>query len=171
MLRNTEKLFFDFEFLHTYGEFGSITLQPLSIGVATETTGHEFYAELDYDLDLAAKADPWLISNVIEHMRKPGTKVLSQGQLAQQLTRWVTKITHKPEWWAYRVSSDWCCMMAIYKGYHKLPKCFGKSANDLALLSQSKNFDVLSVKKEGISHNALDDARWNAKLFRRLQQL
>ena len=156
-------IFFDTEFLAIADADGTGHLTPLSIGMCSG--GHNLYLEYETDLNEIGRKDPWLINNVIKHLRGKGAEVLTRAQIASRITRWVTKITHHPTFWAYRSASDWACLFNTYGGFSHLPPCFGKSCRDLAIIADHyRQEEHAFPEATGISHLAIADAQWNQRL-------
>ena len=158
------RIFFDFEFLATNDIDGTGHLTPLSIGMCCG--GLTLYLEYEADLDEVGTQDPWLIDNVIKHLRKPNAVVLSTEKVAAQITQWVTRITHKPEFWAYRAASDWACLFNTYGGICEMPKSFGRSCRDLGFAADRfRASEHEWPVQSGYSHLASADALWNQQLY------
>jgi len=161
------RIFFDFEFLATNDRDGTGHLTPLSVGMCCG--GKTLYLEYSADLDEVGRRDPWLIDNVIKHLRKPNTLVLPARYAAARITRWVQNITHKPEFWAYRCASDWACLFNTYGGFIHMPRTFGRSCRDLGFAADRfRHTEHEWPPEKGSAHNALDDALKVQRLYKHL---
>lgn len=161
------RIFFDFEFLATNERDGTGHLTPISVGLCCG--GNNLYLEYDVDLDEMGRKNPWLVNNVIQHLRKPGAEVLPARYLAGRITQWVTRLTHKPEFWAYRCASDWACLFNTYGGFCSIPKSFGRSCRDLGFAADRfRDTEHGWPEETGSAHNALDDAVNTQRLYKYL---
>lgn len=151
------RYFFDTEFI----EDGK-TIELISIGVVSED-GREFYREVE---DISWwKANQWVLDNVKPHLSGVG---IPKGAVKQDLFAFVelTRGDTAPEFWAYYADYDWVCLCQLFGTMMDLPEGWPMYCNDL--IQEWPYFDIAckdKVPMDGTEHNALDDARWNRKLF------
>ncbi|MEM9213994.1 MAG: 3'-5' exoribonuclease [Cyanobacteria bacterium P01_F01_bin.150] len=75
----------------------------------------------------------------------------------------------KPEFWAYYAATDWVVFYQLFGRLIDLPKGLPRRCNDLMQECDRIGFDARSMSREG-QHNALEDARWNYRLWRAIAQ-
>lgn len=167
MNANSPKIFMDFEFCQTVGREAVGTLQPLSVGLVCGRD--ELYIEYLTDLDAVGRLDPWLVLNVIEHLRAPRTRVFRAALVAETIESFVARQGPNPEFWAWRSASDWNCLIQTFGGWHKLPAFFGKSCHDLALYAERVTAPGKPIPRMSRGrHHALSDARRAQELYNRI---
>ena len=157
--RKADRYFFDTEFM----EDGK-TIELLSIGIVS-ADGREFYAvnsEADH-----SKANDWVKQNVIPHL---GTGPdLTRAQIRDEIMQFLSP-SEKPEIWAYYADYDWVLFCQLFGRMIDLPKGFPMYCMDLKQLSAELGSPP-HPKQTSTQHNALDDARWNLKLFNYLRSV
>jgi len=151
------KIFLDFEFM----EDGR-TIEPISIGLVAEgrvEIGREYYAEFA-GADLA-KANPFVREHVIPKL-KGGDAVKTLGEIRGDILGFVG--VSKPEFWGYYADYDWVAFCQIFGKMIDLPKDWPMYCRDLKQFAVDLgNPKLLTGGKN--EHNALADARWNAKTW------
>lgn len=123
-------------------------LKLISIGLVCED-GREYYAELPTEV-----ITPWLLENVCPHLTgetKPAE------QVAEELRQFVIG---EPEFWAWYGAYDWVLLCELFGGLMDLPQGWPKTYRELLHLGRRS-----LPENSGVLHNALDDARWNKRLF------
>lgn len=154
------RIFFDTEFI----EDGH-TIDLISIGMVAED-GHEFYAEVHQVEVPWFRANDWVLENVKPHLLgAPYWNSLAgiSGEIAQ----WVGQWDEPPEFWAYYADYDWVVLCQLYGRMIDLPEGWPMYCRDL-IQSWSTRFTEHPkecVPMLGTEHNALDDARWNKRLY------
>ena len=70
-----------------------------------------------------------------------------------------------PEFYAYYSAYDWVLLCQLYGTMMDLPKSWPMYCKDLKQIADEKGFDTKQIPSEN-EHSAIDDARWNLKLFK-----
>ena len=144
-------IFFDTEFIDN----GS-RVDPVSIGLVRED-GAEYYAEyLEADW---TQAKSWMWENVHPYLTGP---VKSKVDIAYDLKEFCGS---RPKFWAYFCSYDWLVMCQTFGGFLEVPYNWPNYCNDLIVEANRIKFDPYAIAQEGTLHNALEDAKWNKKLY------
>jgi 3'-5' exoribonuclease Rv2179c-like domain len=170
------KFYFDTEFI----EDGKVIL-PLSIGIVAEN-GSEYYAE--FANTPLWDANEFVKENVFPNLKSydPSYDYLTPVDLSEGLTHIAPEFRAKyteeikkdilafcgesPELWAYFADYDWVIMCQIFGRMVDLPKDHGWP---MICLDIKQEMVMANLTKKDIpfdqseTHNALDDARWNAK--------
>lgn len=178
------KYFYDTEFL----DDGS-TIELISIGIIAGD-GREYYA-VNADCDFKrVREDDWLWQNVVPHL--PTTKRNwddpAFGRGVAELDRKAACVKPKwvianevrefiyngwdpgnddmpvPELWAYYGAYDHVVLAQLWGPMISLPKGIPMWTHELMQLFESSL--TLKPAQDGTEHNALDDARWNLRLYR-----
>lgn len=170
------KYFFDTEFI----EDGK-TIELISIGIVADD-GREFYVEVqDAPFD---KANQWVKDNVISHLwHRQEDKVtfnawsrdggqgglMRKDEVASALRRFIGEDTN-PQFFAYYADYDWVVFCQLFGRMVDLPKGFPMFCMDLKQSMEERgltkeNFNIKELLPQENEHNALDDARWNKKLY------
>lgn len=158
------KYWFDTEFIE---RGGGEPLRFLSIGIVAED-GREFYYENPLARRLVCEdyvrfADPWLICNVLPHLK---------GQQRDERSRPDFEIQHfcdsakfgTPEFWAYYADYDWVVLCQLFGRMIHLPKGWPMYCRDLKQLLDERDIRVTPQDPSG-EHDALNDARWTKKAW------
>lgn len=176
------KYFYDTEFI----EDGQ-TIDLISIGIVS-ADGREYYAineECDFD-----RADRWVKENVIAHLplRSESPELYQpRRMIARGVVEFMGGENHilpnneyqsflrdgveKPELWAYYSAYDHVAFCQLFGRMIDLPKGLPMYTNDLKQLSKSKGDPDLKAIPNNQEHSALDDARWNKKVYEYLINL
>lgn len=182
------KYFLDTEF-HEYKKDGVDTIDLISIGIVDEN-GREFYAvSNEFDIDAAWK-NAWLRENVLETMfnwhYSDGNLTLSvfkslvaaggvsRQEIAARIQAFVpTNTGVKPQFYGYYADYDWVVFCWLFGRMIDLPKGFPMYCRDLKQMydefEQPDMKDRGDYPKQEKEHNALDDAKWNLRLFQYLE--
>lgn len=152
------RYFLDFEFI----EDGR-TIEPISIGMVCED-GREFYAEFPFE---PMKAGEWVKKNVIPQLKGPPF-VKPASIVKDEILKFIG--SEKPELWGYYADYDWVCFCQIFGRMIDLPKHLPKYCRDIKQLADDLGNPKLPTQEEG-EHNALEDARWNLKALKFLNEL
>lgn len=167
------RYFLDTEFIERGSKH---PIELISIGIVAED-GREYYA---ISTDFKPRhASQWVKDNVLALLPErnvtphlAGTRLFRESQAWRPSTRIATDIRDfvgeetKPEFWGYFCGFDYVVMANILGGMSRWPKGWPYLFYDLR---QALDFlGLLNVKQDdGAPHNALDDARWIAKTFKR----
>lgn len=164
------KYFLDTEFIERPN-----TIDLISIGIVCED-GREFYAisnEYDYE-----DASQWVKDNVILPMYTSTVHGdqrnhfngkdfhYSFGKSIEKIKEEILDFTmgDKPEFWGYYSDYDWVVFCWIFGRMIDLPEGWPMYCKDLKQsLDEHGNDSIPNPKNE---HNALEDAKWNKKLYR-----
>ncbi len=149
-------IFFDTEFVED-GE----TIMPISIGLVKET-GEELY--LEYPFDRAkAEGNDFVRQNVLPHIR-------GQSDLLVDIRRKLIEFAGPaPLFWAWYASCDWVVMYQTFGILLELPASWPRFCMDLRQSYEEKGAKHWwKPEKSEKEHHALEDARWNRKLYARL---
>lgn len=149
------RTFLDFEFIENGAEHPII---PISVGLVRED-GKEFYAEFaDVDWSLA---NPWVLENV-KPLLSGSTK--SREEIAKEILEFVG---YDPEFWGYYADYDWVLMCSLYGKMIDKPESWPMYCLDIRqyMYHLGISTDDISGLHNTSPHNALDDAKWNMKLF------
>lgn len=171
------RYFYDCEFL----EDGT-TIEPISIGMVAED-GREYYA-VNRDMPWHRIVQhPWLRANVVPHLPlRPDFPVLELDRtdpavkpvpvIAAELVRFIAAGASDRadnELWAYYAAYDHVMLCQLWGRMIDLPKCVPMFTHDLQQVAAmlGVNLERLAGKPED-EHNALADARWDARAWRAL---
>lgn len=150
------------EFLDTEFDEDGKTIELISIALVAED-GREFYA-CSTEVDLT-RVSPWVRDNVLPHLPPVGDpRWMPRAQIRDGVRRHIETSLTKPEFWAYYADYDWVAFCQLFGRMIDLPKGWPMFCRDLKQLS----VDVGSPRhpaQDGQAHNALEDARWNKKLY------
>ena len=172
------RYFYDTEFLERGPEH---PISFISIGVVAED-GREFYA-IDWDAPLAAiRRHDWLMENVVPYLplRKvasehQGTllawdlqhadwpRVMTRGEIAAELLRFLTADTEGPELWGWYSAYDHVALAQLWGTMVDLPPQVPMWTNDLRQEAARVGNPRVPFTPDG-EHNALADARWNREV-------
>lgn len=150
------RLYIDTEF---YENGPTVPIQLISIGIVSDSDGWEYYAEnAEADLD---NVSDWLKLNVVPHLKGPKK---SREAIKQDITDFIGK--HHPEIWGYFADYDWVLFCQIFGRMIDLPENFPKYCMDLKQLMIHTRIGRSELpKQEGQEHHALEDARWNKRVY------
>jgi len=158
---DVSRFFFDTEFM----EDGK-TIELLSIGIVCDD-GREYYAA-NREADVS-KANPWVRENVLPHLPpKDSADWKSRIQIRDDVLAFVRAAPNRPQFWAYFADYDWVLFCQLFGRMIDLPQGFPMYCMDLIQLADALGKPKLPPHT-GTHHNALDDARWNVKVFRFLR--
>ncbi len=156
-------------FLDTEFNDDGRTIDLISIGIVTDD-GREFYA-VNQDVELH-RVHPWVRENVLPQLPPYGDKVwMPHVQIANAVRSFIdADIFSRPAMWGYYADYDWVAFCQLFGRMVDLPKGLPKFCRDLKQLSVDKGSPTHPPQESG-RHNALDDARWNKRLFEFLYPL
>ncbi len=168
------------------------TIELISIGIVADD-GREYYAVSNEFNLKAAEKNIWLKENVLsilpnKHFNGSNIQEVKQWksrkQIAKEIKYFVANVPieqsegtpeaamqyNNPEFYAYYADYDWVVFCWLFGRMIDLPKGFPMYCRDLNQMMDEKE---LSQKWKSIhcpnplgEHNALEDARWNLKLYR-----
>ena len=149
------KYFFDTEFI----EDGK-TIELISIGIVADD-GREYYAEVE-NIPWDTASD-WVLVNVKPHLLG-GEYVKSRSQIAEEIRKFISG--NAPQFWAFCGAYDWVVLNWLYGPMIEHPSKWPYYHMELSQLSKDKGISKSAwPKQEGTEHNALEDAKWNKKLY------
>lgn len=178
------KFFLDTEFI----EDGK-TIDLISLGVVSED-GKEFYVQnLDCDF---SRASEWVRRNVLMQLPefdigpwKPAPKLdaylrngvwLRHDEIGTKFLNFIHSASpynyertkhEKPEFWGWYSDYDWVVVAQLFGPMVLLPKEFPQFCMDIkqmAVMQGNPNVKEAVPLPEGV-HNALEDAKWNKKVY------
>lgn len=157
------KYFLDTEF----SESGNAApIVPISIGIVAED-GREFYA-------VSSEFDE---SQVNDFVRENVLPLLGdvERQSLEEIKAGVLEFIGEDtglEVWAWKGAYDWVVFAQLFGTMVEMPENIPHHVNDLAtlLLLSGLDDDVLPEEDETVEHNALEDARWNARAYRAIME-
>lgn len=165
------RLWFDTEFIDTGDR-----ILLLSIGAISED-GATYYAE-PHDTPIAQASD-WVHANVLPLMarfderryrRRADSPIKPRPQIAEDLIEFAGPY---PEWWAYVDEYDWVLLSQLFGCLTERPATWPFRARDVREI-----FDLSGMAGEPEDwvsppmniHHALSDAKWDRKLWHRIQR-
>jgi hypothetical protein len=155
------RYFFDTEFL----EDGR-TIELVSIGVVCED-GREFYA-VSSEFDEQA-AIPWVRKHVLAQLPPPGSPAwMSRVQIREALLTFLTADGQAPETWAWYGDYDHVVVCQLWGAMPDLPRALPRFTRDLRQEWERLGSPELPRQERG-RHNALEDARHNARIWALLE--
>lgn len=158
------RFFFDTEFY----EDGH-TIDLISIGMVCEN-GHYLYAcNQEAELD---RVSPWVRANVLPKLPRYGAiEWMTRADIRNLVTKFIAQHCGgvKPIFFAYYADYDWVVFCQLFGTMMDLPTTYPKFCRDLKQLSVDRG-DPKHPPQTG-EHNALEDARWNLKLYDFLMKL
>ena len=151
------KYFLDTEFL----EDGT-TIVLVSIGVVCED-GREYYA-VSTEFDPQA-AIPWVRDNVLAQLPSPNDKAWkSNATIREELLAFLTADGGEPETWAWYGDYDHVVVCQLWGTMPQLPRALPRFTRDLRQEWERLGSPPLPKQESG-RHNALADARQNARIW------
>ena len=161
--------FFDTEFIE-YGPDGKNkgTIDLVSIGIVSEDGG-EYYAIHDgFD---SSRANEWVKANVLTKLEEEITRK-SSAQIRKDILEFVG-FDKNPEFYAYFCAYDWVVFCWIFGTMSELPEHFPMWCRDIKQIMSQNNItrDQLPSQDEDGHHNALEDALWNKRAFRKIEDI
>jgi hypothetical protein len=181
------KYFIDTEFIEGFHKplFGKRRhfIDLISIGIVCED-GREYYA-ISNEFD-PKDADQWVKDNVIAKLPPKKSIAIDGGILYRNNTMIANDIqgfvygggfieSNPPEFYAYYADYDWVLFCSLFGRMIDLPTGFSMYCRDLKQILDDKVKDLsISSKelkayenypKQENEHSALDDAKWNYKLY------
>lgn len=150
------KFFFDTEFMEEPG-----FLQLISIGVVGEDDS-EFYA-ISAEADLS-KANDWVKENVIPKLDM--TKAISMEEIRKSLLEFLNPSEEDPvQMYGYYADYDHVLFCWIFGKMVDLPPGIKMYSFDLKQAADTLFFPKDLYPKQENEHDALDDAKWNKRLY------
>lgn len=133
----------------------------LSIGIVSDD-GREYYAEpIETD---RSHAGEWVRKNVIPHLRG-GAALKTRSQIAGEIVDFVLAGSD-PIFWGWFADYDWLLFCQFFGRMVDLPLQWPNFCLDLKQLCWHLNVSRGHLPQhEGKFHNALDDARWNLRVY------
>jgi hypothetical protein len=150
-----------------FSEIGPLyPIELISIGIVAED-GREYYSEAVFS---TSRVNEWVKQNVIPHLSgQPGK---SLGTIAAEIKAFIPpKVGDDPaymipEFWGYFADYDWVVFCQIFGTMMDLPKGYPMLCYDLKQLAMHQGVPRRAFpQQEGQEHNALEDARWNKKVY------
>ena len=132
-------------------------IELISVALVAEH-GREFYAHsADYEI---AAYSPWVQRNVLPHLASEPP--MSLWSIGDSLKIFVGP--EKPEFWGYYADYDWVVFCQIFGSMINLPKGWPMYCRDLKQWCDQLGNPRLPTQ-ESVEHNALNDARWNLRVY------
>lgn len=160
------KYFYDTEFYED-GE----RIHLISIGIVAED-GRELYLEnADFDWDIVP-AGHWIWENVYPHLQGIASagahKVVIAGMVREFICNNPADYTSN-RLYGYYVAYDHVVLAQLFGRMVDMPKGMPWFSNDLKQMIERDPHRLGNledaVKQDGTQHHALEDARWNQKLY------
>lgn len=160
------KYFYDTEFYED-GE----RIHLISIGIVAED-GRELYAEnWNFDWSIVPE-DHWIQENVRPHLQGLVAEY-TKTDIANYVREFICD--HKIPYYArnqlygYYVAYDHVVLAQLFGRMVDMPKGMPWFSNDLKQMIEADTYRLGNasdlVKQDGTQHHALEDARWNKKLY------
>lgn len=147
------RFWFDTEFIEK-----DWRIDPISIGVVSED-GREYYAEFEgCDLE---RGGEWIKQHVIPQLTGP-QKTLEM--IREELNNF---FGFSPKIWGYYADYDWVLLAMIFGSMIDLPPSWPRYCRDVKQLCSMLGNPKLP-SREGVTHNALEDAKWTRKAWKYL---
>jgi hypothetical protein len=145
-------------------------LEPISVALVCDD-GREFYAvntECDH-----SKADPWVVQNVLAKLpARHDPHWMNKREIAVALRNFVhvTAGARVPEFWAYFASYDWVLFCWLLGGRMiDMPDGWPMFCMDLKQSMAERGLTKADLPPDPENaHDALADARWLHKVWRRV---
>lgn len=178
------RYFYDCEFL----EDGR-TVDLISIGIVAED-GREYYAVNEGGTALwrRVRRHPWLMENVVPHLPKaygdarnhmPGLWLFNYADPAvKHLSTIATEVEvfirgggdsrDEHELWAYYGAYDHVALCQLWGTMMDLPGCVPMWTHDLMQALDTRDYrgvDLAAMVPQENEHRAIDDARWNQRVY------
>ncbi len=155
------RYFFDTEFMD-HGD----RLELISIGVVCED-GREYHA--GNARAQLGEANAWVREHVIAHLPEHDGFWKTPDELRDDLAGFF-KLDLRPELWAWYASCDFVLLCQLFGGLVNLPVQIPQYCMDLKQYATMLGATTLPVQT-GRKHDALEDARWNADVYKFLRSL
>lgn len=156
-------------------------LQLLSLGIVAEN-GSEIYFE-NSEADFT-KANDWVKKNVFPWLERIGPVLRTPAEMAEEIKKFIppkpgydkngglpSGLWDAPEFWAYFADYDWVLFCQLFGTMMDLPEGYPMYCMDL--MQYAKHIGIprrAFPEQDQVEHNALNDARWNKKVFEFLEQ-
>jgi len=170
------RYFIDTEFFEQPG-----VLELISIALVAEDGRELYLGNRNANVEYYAHQNPWLAENVIPHLppfQENGSDPFWRPP--HEITEKILDLTTEkkdgsateliePEFWGYFADYDWVLFCWLFGRMVDLPSHFPKFCRDLKQLAWHLNIPRRHFPpQDGAEHNALEDARWNKKLYESL---
>lgn len=159
------KYFYDSEFYED-GE----RIHLISFGIVAED-GRELYLEnIEFDWEIVPDGH-WIWDNVYPHLVNDTINHCSRKQIAEEVRKF---ICDSPTYWSdnklygYYVAYDHVVLAQLFGRMVDMPREIPWFSFDLKqMVASDHRLGTLpdTVKQDGTRHHALEDARWNKKLY------
>jgi hypothetical protein len=174
------KYFIDTEFREA-----PCSIELISLGIVAED-GRTLYAE-NAQLSNDVMLDPWLVDNVIPHLRlnksaegelkglpldgQPWVNVIGPNveicgtleQIGKLVRRFI--VDDSPKFWGYYADYDWVVFCWLFGRMIDLPKGWPMYCRDIKQLMDGFIPGREKPEQKGNTHDALADARYHKRLF------
>jgi len=151
-----DRYFLDTEFMDD-----GYTIELISIGIVSDSERIYYAANSEARLQ---RANDWVKQNVIPQLPLVGDAAWkTRSEIADDIQRFAPP-TSRPEFWAYYADYDWIVFCQLFGTMLSLPRGYPQYCMDLKQYSVMLGNPV-HPKQEGGEHNALEDARWNKRLY------
>ncbi len=153
------RYFYDTEFIEYPG-----CIDLISIGIVSEATGELFYA-ISTEFD-ETKASEWVKDNVLSKLPPKNHPMWSSRQeIKKAILDFLAPSKDSPvELWAYYADYDHVALCWLFGTMMDLPDGMPMYTKDIKQLCDSLGNPQLPEQGKG-EHDALDDARWNLKVY------
>jgi len=129
-------------------------MELISIGLVTEDSENEFYAELPVKL---AKCTEFVIDTVLPQLGQTPSAQCTRTELMQRLLQWLQPFAKHSPTICYDYSGDWQLLCSALD--HEIPTWLGKQ-NIYENLDQEK-LEMFFIQHGLQDHHALNDAKAN----------
>ncbi len=151
------RIWFDTEFI----EDGR-TIDLISIGMVREDDHYLYLENSECD---RSRASTWVRDNVLP-LLKGGTALMNRAEIADVVRRFAGEA---PEFWAYYADYDWVALCQLYGTMMDLPEGWPMFCLDIKQVAYLAGDFKLPQMDSG-EHDALEDARWNRRMWEALHQ-
>jgi hypothetical protein len=171
------RYFIDTEF----NENGRV-IDLISIGIVAED-GREYYA-VSKEFTIM-DCNTWVVENVLS-LLPPVKEWKWPREIAVEALEFIREGAGKPVFYGWYADYDWVVFCQIFGSMINLPKGFPMYCRDLKQMADEiqelltgtersiyadENGRLILPSQEGTEHDALEDARWNVKVYERLMQI
>lgn len=148
-------------------------IQLISLGLVCED-GRELYLEnSEVNLDSLSQ---WLKANVVPHLQGTPDVLGNLSTIRNEILQFVRvplkeSSLEQPQFWGYFADYDWVVFCQIFGAMIDLPRGYPMFCFDLKQWAEQLGVGRgLFPSQEGAAHHALEDARWNMKLYKYLDE-
>jgi hypothetical protein len=150
------RYFLDTEFIERGPQY---PIELISLGIVREDESSFYAVSSEFRPE---HANEWVKANVLAHLGN-GHGRYPLAAIAQMVREFIGK-DKKPEFWGYYADYDWVVFAQMFGTMMDLPEGWPMYCRDLKQWADALGNPKLP-EQSSTEHNALNDARWNRKVY------